>query len=156
VTSTSTTTTAAGFEFFSPDWAEAAREAVNAGPSPEVRAAKIERYWEWIERAKSGIDAVWGLGVTDRPGDGCLLLTLRTGVAEAAELVTLDEGRRRATYLLAGTTASWRELMGGYDVGKTVMYRKLMMEVGDLLRFFQAAYFWTEALGCIQHVPTRF
>jgi hypothetical protein len=150
------TSTAAGLAFFSPDWAEAARTAVNAGPSPEVRAAKIERYWEWIERAKSRIDAVWGLGVTDRPGDGCLLLTLRAGVAEAAELVALDEGRRRATYLLAGTTASWRELMGGYDVGKSVMYRKLMMEVGDLLRFFQAAYLWTEALGCIQQVPTRF
>ena len=46
--------------------------------------------------------------------------------------------------------------MGGYDVGKTVMYRKLMMDKGDVLTFFRAAYFWTEALGCIQRVPTRF
>jgi hypothetical protein len=41
VTSPSTEVT---LEFFSPDWAEAARAAVNAGPSAEVRAGKIERY----------------------------------------------------------------------------------------------------------------
>ena len=143
-------------EFFSPDWAEAARTAVNAGPSPEVRAGKIERYWDWIERAKADLDAVWGLAVNDREGNNCLLLTLRAGLAEEAELVTLEEGRRRATYLLAGPMSSWQELMGGYDVGKTVMYRKLMMDKGDVLTFFRAAYFWTEALGCIQRVPTRF
>jgi hypothetical protein len=156
VTSSASEAPAVELEFFSPDWAEAARTAVNAGPSPEVKAGKIERYWDWIERTKARLDVVWGLAVTDRPGDSCLLLTLRAGVAEAAELVTLEEGRRRATYLLAGTTSSWRELMGGYDVGKTVMYRRLNMDTGDILTFFRSAYFWTEALGCIQRVPTRF
>jgi hypothetical protein len=146
----------AELDFFSPAWAEAARVAVNAGPSDTVRAQKIDRYWDWIDLVKQGINVVWGLAASDRPAPNCVLLTVRAGVATTAELVSLEEGRQRATYLLAGPVASWRELMAGYDVGKTVMYRKLMMDTGDVLQFFRAAYFWTESLGCIQQVPTRF
>jgi hypothetical protein len=156
VSATGSVMTVGDLDFFSPAWAEAARLAVDAGPAPEVRAQKIDRYWEWIDQVKKGIDAVWGLAVSDRPGANCVLLTLQAGSATGVELVDIEEGRRRATYLLAGTTASWRELMAGYDVGKTVMYRKLMMDTGDVLLFFRAAYFWTESLGCIQRVPTAF
>jgi hypothetical protein len=32
------------------------------------------------------------------------------------------------------------------------MYRKLMLEKGESLQFFMAAFFWTELLGAIQSV----
>ena len=77
------------------------------------------------------------------------------GQATAAEVTTIEEGRRRATYLQAGELDGWRDLLAGYDVGKSVMYRKLRMDTGDVLAFFKAVYFWTEALACLQRVPTR-
>ena len=141
-------------ELFSPAWAEAAREAVNRGPSPDARARKIDRYWEWIDDVRTRIDATWGLAARGLDGPACLLLTIRGGEAVSAELVELDEGRRRATYLQVGDLEAWRELASGYDVGKAVMYRRLMLEVGDVLLFFRAAYFWTESLAAIQAVPT--
>jgi hypothetical protein len=36
-----------------------------------------------------------------------------------------------------------------------VMYRKLMLEKGDTLQFFMAAFFWTELLAAIQSVPVE-
>jgi len=56
-------------------------------------------------------------------------------------------------FLLAGSYADWREMLAGYDVGKMVMYRRLMLEKGDTLQFFTAAFFWTELLAAIQSVP---
>lgn len=142
--------------FLSPEWAEAARQAVNAGPGPAARAKKIDKYWDWISDARSRITAVWGLAAADHEGANCLLITLIAGEATEAEVVTLEEGRRRATYLQTGTTDSWRELMAGYDVGKSVMYRKLMPDTGNVLMFFRAGYFWTESLAAIQAIPTAF
>jgi hypothetical protein len=46
-------------------------------------------------------------------------------------------------------------MLGGYDVGKMVMYRKLMLEKGDTLQFFTAAFYWTELLAAIQAVPVQ-
>ncbi|MDQ6840718.1 MAG: hypothetical protein M3137_20870 [Actinomycetota bacterium] len=43
----------------------------------------------------------------------------------------------------------------GFDPGKTIMYRKLMLEKGETLWFFTAAFFWTELLAAIQSVPTE-
>jgi hypothetical protein len=43
-------------------------------------------------------------------------------------------------------------MLAGYDVGKMVMYRKLMLVKGDTLMFFTAAFFWTELLAAIQAV----
>ena len=53
------------------------------------------------------------------------------------------------------TYADWQEMLGGYDVGKMVMYRKLMLEQGDTLMFFTAAFFWTELLAAIQSIPAE-
>lgn len=142
--------------FLSQEWAEAARQAVNDGPGPELRAKKIDKYWDWIAAARSRVDAVWGLAATDREGPNCLLITLSAGEAVAAQVVPIEEGRRRATYLQAGTTEGWRDMMNGYDVGKSVMYRKLMLDTGDVLMFFRAGYFWTESLAAIQQIPTTF
>jgi hypothetical protein len=46
-------------------------------------------------------------------------------------------------------------MLAGYDVGKMVMYRKLMLEKGDTLQFFTAAFYWTELLAAIQSVPVE-
>jgi hypothetical protein len=46
-------------------------------------------------------------------------------------------------------------MLGGYDVGKMVMYRKLMLEKGDTLQFFMAAFYWTELLAAIQSIPVK-
>ena len=46
-------------------------------------------------------------------------------------------------------------MLGGYDVGKMVMYRKLMLVQGDTLMFFTAAFFWTELLAAIQSIPAE-
>lgn len=143
-------------ELFSPEWAEAARAAFDRGPSDELRARKIDKYWAWIDDAKPRIDAVWGLAARDlhdRPN--CLLLHIEAGRATRAELVDLEEGRRRATYLMVGDLAGWSDLIAGYDVGKSIMYRRLLLEEGNVLAFFRAVYVWTEALAAIQELPTR-
>ncbi len=138
---------------FSPAWAQAALEAVNRGPSPAARAKKIDRYWSWIDEVRPRVNAVWGLAARDLEGPNCLLLTIEAGVVTRAEVVDLDDGRARATYLQVGDVDAWRQLANGYDVGKAVMYRRLMLEEGDVLLFFRTAYFWTESLAAIQEIP---
>lgn len=144
------------FRFFSAEWAQEAKEAVNAGPSDEVRSRKLDKYWAWIDEAKKGLDCKLALAVRDLPeGPTCVLLELHDGVCSDATVVSRAEAEAQATYLLAGDLDSWREIMGGFDVGKTVMYRKLMLEQGEVLEFFEKAYFWTESLACIQRIPTE-
>jgi hypothetical protein len=144
--------------FFSPEWAEAARQAWNAGPSDEVKAGKLQKYWDWIDEAKERTTATLGLAVDDLPGDrpDCVLLHLEQGVCTRAEVAARRDVEQDTTYLLTGTYADWRDLMGGYDAGKTIMYRKLRLEHGELLDFFKAAYMWTESLACMQKVPTEY
>jgi hypothetical protein len=145
--------------FFGRDWAQAAKDAINAGPSPEARAKKIERFWEWIEKAKKHVNCQLALAVDGLPGKGsrdCLLLTLENGRCVSARLGTRDDAEATATYLLAGGYGDWREIMGGFDMGKAVMYRKLLLEKGEALEFFKSIYYWTESLACIQRIPTEF
>ncbi|HVS62607.1 MAG TPA: hypothetical protein VMT85_03775 [Thermoanaerobaculia bacterium] len=143
--------------FFSPEWAEAARAAWNAGPSEEVKDRKLQKYWDWIDDARNRTDAILGLAVDDLPGGepDCLLLHLEKGVCTYVELVPRSEAEARTTYLLTGSYADWRDLMDGYDAGKTIMYRKLRLEHGELLDFFKGAYLWTESLACLQKIPTE-
>jgi putative sterol carrier protein len=61
-----------------------------------------------------------------------------------------------ATYVLAADYHDWKALFEGYDALRTVMYRKLLFEDGDLLEFFKAIYFFVECLALIAQVPTSF
>jgi hypothetical protein len=142
--------------FFSRRWAEAAKQAVNAGPDAAARAKKIERFWDWIEKTKAHVNCRLGLAVEGLPADSpnCLLLDLEAGRCVRVRLTTREEGDRRATYLLAGSYRDWRDIMDGFDMGKAVMYRKLMLQKGEVLEFFKSIYFWTESLACIQRIPT--
>ena len=148
--------------FWSREWVQAAKEAVNAGPSPEARAKKIERFWEWIERAKQHVSCQLALVVKGLPANGrrsgrdCLLLDLERGRCVRARLVTREDAEATATYVLAGSYADWRDIMAGFDMGKAVMYRKLLLEKGEVLEFFKSIYYWTESLASIQRIPTEF
>ena len=148
--------------FFSREWAQAAKDAVNAGPSAEARAKKIERFWEWIEKAKQHVNCQLGLTVRGMPADGrragrdCLLLDLERGRCVRARLLPREDAEQTATYILSGSLDDWREIMAGFDMGKAVMYRKLLLEKGQVLEFFKSIYYWTESLACIQRIPTAF
>ena len=59
----------------------------------------------------------------------------------------------QATYVLGMDYRDWKALHDGYDAQRTVMYRKIMLEQGDLLEFFKAIYFFVESLAVIGAVP---
>jgi hypothetical protein len=145
--------------FFGREWAQAAKEAINAGPDAAARAKKIERFWEWIEKAKQYVNCRLALVVEGLPATGgrnCLLLDLESGRCVRARLATRADAEASAPYILAGSFEDWRQIMAGFDMGKAVMYRKLLLEKGEVLVFFKSIYYWTESLACLQRIPTAF
>jgi len=50
----------------------------------------------------------------------------------------------------------WKALHEGYDAQRTVMYRKIVLEEGDLLEFFKTIYFFVESLTVIGSVPAAY
>lgn len=133
--------------FFTPEWAEAARAAVNAGPSQD---GKLPSYWNWIDRARTGYTATWALGV--RESGTYLVLTWKDGTcADAA--ITSDPSL--ADFVLAAGEATWRDLREGGDPGRAVMYRGLRLERGDVLAFFRVIYFFVESLAALTQLPTE-
>jgi hypothetical protein len=73
----------------------------------------------------------------------------------ACEIVGPDDPLD-ATYMLAMDYADWRALHDGYDAQRTVMYRKILLEDGNLLEFFKTIYFFVECLAVIGKVPARY
>ena len=143
--------------FFSDEWAAAAAEAVDRGPTDEMKAAKLDQYWEWVERARGYFDCTLALGVrpdTGPHGGRYLLLTWADARCTEGRIVDGEEAAA-ATYVLEGDEDDWLAFMAGYDAGKTVMYRKLLLVRGDLLEFFKSIYLVVESLACIQRVPTQ-
>jgi putative sterol carrier protein len=144
-------------EFLSPEWAQAACAAWNAGPSAEEKATKLQKYWDWIEDAKKHVNCTLGLSVegfkAGRPDT--LLMELVVGRCVAARVVSRAEAEAEtetetgAGYLLVGSYADWQRMLAGYDMGKAVMYRKLRLARGEILDFFKSAYFWKESLACV-------
>ncbi|NUP66010.1 MAG: hypothetical protein HOW71_28015 [Nonomuraea sp.] len=134
-------------QFFTPEWAEAARVAVDAGPAQE---GKLPTYWNWIDRARSGYTARWALGV--RESGEYLVLTWKDGRCADA-VVTDDPGE--AEYVLAADRATWDSLRQGADPGRVVMYRGLRLERGDVLAFFRVIYFFIESLATLSRLPTH-
>ena len=125
----------AAIRFFSADWAAAARTAINEGPDPATVERKLEGFWNWIERAKANVNCTLGLAVRDLPDGGpdAIVLELERGACTGVSLTTRAQAEPRCTYLLAGDCAAWREVMDGYDMGRSIMYRKLLLEQGELL-----------------------
>lgn len=146
--------------FFSPQWADAVRDALNAGPDEETLAGKLPEYWDFYNLVRYTYPASWALGARDLPvelGGGTRYLVVRWQDGHVHECRVLDDSESvDATFVLAADYHDWKALLEGYDALRTVMYRKLLLEEGDLLEFFKGIYFFVECLALIATVPTRF
>ena len=147
-------------EFFSKEWADAVRDALTAGPDEQARAVKLQEYWDFFDFLKSVYPASWALGCRDlgvvpvravgrRHGD-------RLPDHRAGRPPPTSPGLFKATYVLGMDYRDWKALHDGYDAQRTVMYRKILLEQGDLLEFFKAIYFFVESLSVIGAVPAAY
>ena len=143
--------------FFSKEWADAVRDALTAGPSEQARAGKLQEYWDFFEFLKSVYPASWALGCRDLPGadPAYLFVQWSGGTVTDCRIIGPDDPLQ-ATYVLGMDYRDWKALHDGYDAQRTVMYRKIMLEQGDLLEFFKAIYFFVESLAVIGAVPAAY
>jgi hypothetical protein len=150
----------AELEFFRPEWAAAVRDALTAGPPGPVRAGKLQEYWDLFDFIKSVYPASWALGCRELPADlgggpAYLFVQWSGGTVTDCRIIGPDEPLV-ATYVLAMDYADWQALHDGYDAQRTVMYRKILLEEGNLLEFFKAIYFFVECLSIIGAVPAHY
>ena len=144
--------------FMTQDWAQECQRVINNSPDAERKASKLQDFWDWIDMIRPFVTGRLALTVRDLPpgGDGdTLVLDFEGGTVTAASVQERGTAEPDAVFLLAGDYADWLAMLDGYDVGKMVMYRKLMLEKGDTLMFFTAAFFWTELLAAIQSIPVE-
>jgi hypothetical protein len=142
-------------EFFSQEWAEAVGFALTAGPSEQARAGKLQMYWDFFEKIKGTYLASWALRCRDLPAErGSLLVQWDAGAVIGCRI--FSAGAAGASYVLGMDYADWQALHEGYDAQRTVMYRKMLLEDGDLLEFFKGIYFFVECLTVIGAVPARY
>ena len=147
-------------EFFSQPWADTVRDALTAGPSAQARAGKLQEYWDFFELIKGMYPASWALGCRDLPPElggspAYLYLQWDGGSITDSRIIGPDDGLD-ATYALGMDYADWNALHEGYDAQRTVMYRKILLEDGDLLEFFKTIYFFVECLSAIGSVPAHY
>lgn len=146
--------------FFSTSWTEAVRKALDAGPDEATLAGKLPEYWDFYNLIRYTYASSWALGVRDLPaelGGGERYLVVAWGDGRVTDCRIVDGSEPvDATYVLAADFQDWKALHQGYDALRTVMYRKLLLEQGDLLEFFKAIYFFVESLALIAKVPTSF
>jgi hypothetical protein len=146
--------------FFSPEWAGAVRDALQAGPSEQARAGKLQMYWDFFEQIKSRYPASWALGCRNMPaelGEGPAYLFVQWGGGTVADCKIIGpDDPLGASYVLDMDYADWRALHEGYDAQRTVMYRKIVLEDGNLLEFFKTIYFFAECLAVIAAVPAGY
>jgi hypothetical protein len=146
--------------FFSKQWADAVRDALAAGPSEQARAGKLQEYWDFFELIKSAYQGSWALGCRDLPaelgaGPAYLYLDWARGSVTDGHLIGPDDPLQ-AAYVLGMDYADWKALHDGYDAQRTVMYRKILLEDGDLLEFFKTIYFFVECLAVVGAVPAGY
>jgi hypothetical protein len=146
--------------FFSPEWADVVREALIAGPSEQAKSEKLQMYWDFYELVKSMYPASWALGCRDLPaelggGPSYLFVQWEGGTVASTRIIGPDDPLE-ATFVLGMDYADWKALHEGYDAQRTVMYRKVLLEDGDLLEFFKAIYFFAECLAVIGTVAADY
>jgi len=145
-------------QFMTDAWAQECQRVINASPDEERKASKLQDFWDWINMIRPFVTGRLALSVRDLPsgGDGdTLVLDFDGGTVTRASVRERTEAEADAVFLLAGDYVDWLAMLDGYDVGKMIMYRKLMLEQGDTLMFFTAAFFWTELLAAIQSIPVE-
>ncbi|MBV2366351.1 hypothetical protein ACFPZ0_26805 [Streptomonospora nanhaiensis] len=144
--------------FLGPAWADSVRAAVDSGPPPEVRAAKLDKYWAWIERRRADYTATWVLGVRGAPaalGGTRRDLTLEWAAGRCVRAAVTAPGAPTppGTYVLSADYPVWCRLLVGDDPGRVLMYRQMRLEHGDVLLFFRGVYFFVESLAALARVP---
>jgi hypothetical protein len=141
------------------------RDALTAGPEEQARAVKLQEYWDFFDWLKSVYPASWALGCRDLPGLGgtaYLFVQWSGGTVTDCRIIGPDDppptspALFNATYVLGMDYRDWKALHDGYDAQRTVMYRKILLEQGDLLEFFKAIYFFVESLAVLGAVPARY
>jgi hypothetical protein len=150
----------AGPAFFSQEWADSVRDALIAGPSEQAKSEKLQMYWDFFDFIKALYPASWALGCRDLPPElggspAYLLVQWEGGTVTSARIIGPDDPLE-ATYVLAMDYADWKALHEGYDAQRTVMYRKILLEDGDLLEFFKAIYFFAECLAVVGTVAADY
>jgi len=146
--------------FLTQAWADEVREALNAGPDERALAGKLPEYWDFYNLVRAVYESSWALGARNLPaelGGGDRYLYVSWSGYFVTECRVLEAGEAvDATYVLMADYSDWKALFSGYDALRTVMYRKLLLEQGNLLEFFKSIYFFVECLALIATVPTRF
>jgi hypothetical protein len=147
-------------KFFSKEWADAARDALIAGPTEAARAGKLQEYWDFFELVRSLYPASWAIGCRDLPaelGDGPAYLFVQWGGGTVTDCTIIGPDEPlEATFVLNMDYADWKALHDGYDAQRTVMYRKVLLEDGQLLEFFKTIYFFVECLAVIGRQPAYY
>ena len=143
--------------FFSKEWADAVGQALAAGPSDLAKAGKLQMYWDFFDLIKSKHLASWALGCRDLPAElgespSYLFIRWADGTVAECQLIGPDDPLD-ATYVLGMDYLDWKALHQGYDAQRTVMYRKILLEDGNLLEFFKTIYFFAECLAIVGTVP---
>lgn len=144
--------------FMTAEWADDCAAVINSWPPPSVKESKLQDFWDWIDMVRPAVTGRLILAVRDMPPDAgadgnAMVLDLEQGSVVSASIADRAEVEETATYLLAGSYRDWIDMLEGYDVGKTIMYRRFLLEKGETLKFFTPAFYWTELLTAIQTVP---
>jgi hypothetical protein len=114
-------------------------------------------YWDFFDKVKAGYASSWALGCRNLPGANAASLYVQWGGGTVTDCrVTGPGDQPEATYVLGMDYADWRALHDGYDPQRTVMYRKILVEEGNILEFFKTIYFFTECLAVIGKVSAGF
>ncbi len=142
-----------------PGVGRAVRDALNAGPAEAVRADKLQEYWDLFDFIKSVYPASWALGCRELPaelggGPAYLNVSWAGGSVTDCRIIGPDEPLA-ATYVLAMDYTDWKALHEGYDAQRTVMYRKILLEDGNLLEFFKAHLLLRRVPGPDRRDPGR-
>ncbi|MER6989175.1 hypothetical protein ABT337_06720 [Saccharopolyspora hirsuta] len=145
------------YRFLSAEWAEAARDRIDRGPSEETLARKQDSYWEWIAATRGPYSFTWALGVQERDGSTSYLhLTWREGECAAAEIIAPGEPVA-ADFVILGTRDTWRQFFAGQlNHQRMVVDKQLRLVRGDALVFFRGVFFFIESLAALELVPTSF
>jgi putative sterol carrier protein len=145
-------------DLFTADWAAEVKDAINTYPDDEYRATKLDLFWNWIDEARRGFSGMLVLGVRDLPTNSSAKLAYATFAikeGQVTDTAIVEDVPEDATYVLVGKFDVWKDITEGYDCGKAVMYRRLRLEKGDVFRFFNRIYFFTESLVALSKVPTK-
>lgn len=144
-------------EFFSQAWADEGRDAINTFPDDAYRETKLFMYWDWIAAAKDKFNGSLAFLIRDLPNNGSSgpsSVTFTFADGSCTEAKASGESPE-ASFVLAGNYDVWKDIIEGYDAGKAVMYRRLRLEGGDVFRFFNRIYLFTESLVALSKIPAK-